>query len=141
MKGLPLFLKDPSLAAELSTPEFTHLPHHDNYLHGNHSWHHKCNVIAEGTELPWDPAGCKCPLWSKGLTGTKEIWSWDFSRKIILEIYSCISILLDFKSSCCPGGACEYGQRAMTLLKWPRSSYTCKQTSVTSGCQPKDINL
>lgn len=38
VKGYSSFFSKTHLSRpSFSTPEFTHLPHHDNYLHGNHS--------------------------------------------------------------------------------------------------------
>lgn len=122
-----------------STPGFTHLSHHDNYLHGNHSWRHKRNVTAEETGASWDPAGGKCPLWSKGLTGTKGILSWDFSRKVILKIYSCISVFTGFQSFLLPRSLWIWS-KGHSMLKWHHITCTWKQTGGTSGYQPKGIN-
>ena len=126
------------LLLSFSTPEFTHLPHHDNYFHGNHSWHHRHKLTARetrATETLLEAYGL-CDL-RDSKARTKGTLSWGSNGNVILEIYSYILIFLG--ASHCPE-ACEYGQRAMIFLKWRHSTCTQKQTNRTNRLQPEDIN-
>ena len=132
------FSKTCLLLLSFSTPEFTHLPHHDNYFHGNHSWHHRHKLTARetrATETLLEAYGL-CDL-RDSKARTKGTWSWGSNGNVILEIYSYILIFLG--ASHCPE-ACEYGQRAMIFLKWRHSTCTQKQTNRTNRLQPEDIN-
>lgn len=103
-KGICLFSSKTHLSLlSFSTPEFTHLSHHDNYLHGNHSGHHRHNVTAgetRTTETLLEAYGLYDLRDSKARA--KGILSWDFNRKVILEIYSCILISIGLQSFLLP---------------------------------------